>query len=73
MDITIDMIKELREKTGCGIMDCRSALQNAAGNMDAAIEELREKGLKKQKNAPTAKPPKVVWKFTSTPPVRRSF
>ena len=47
MDITIDMIKELREKTGCGIMECRSALQNAAGNMDAAIEELREKGLKK--------------------------
>ena len=47
MEITIDMIKELREKTGCGIMDCRSALQNANGNIDAAIEELREKGLKK--------------------------
>jgi elongation factor Ts len=47
MEITIDMIKALREKTGCGIMDCRSALQAADGNMDAAIEELREKGLKK--------------------------
>ena len=47
MEITIDMIKELREKTGCGIMDCRSALQNAKGDMDSAMEELREKGLKK--------------------------
>jgi elongation factor Ts len=46
MEITIDMIKELREKTGCGIMDCRTALENANGNMEAALEELREKGLK---------------------------
>ncbi|MEL7626716.1 MAG: translation elongation factor Ts [Anaerolineaceae bacterium] len=47
MEITIDMIKELREKTGCGIMDCRSALRAAKGDMDIAVEELREKGLKK--------------------------
>jgi len=47
MEITIDMIKELREKTGCGIMDCRSALQNSQGDLDKAVEELREKGLKK--------------------------
>jgi elongation factor Ts len=47
MEITIDMIKDLREKTGCGIMDCRTALQKANGNMEAALEELREKGLKK--------------------------
>ena len=46
MQITIDMIKELREKTGCGIMDCRTALEKANGNMEAALEELREKGLK---------------------------
>ncbi len=46
MNITIDMIKELREKTGCGIMDCRTALQNADGNMEQALEVLREKGLK---------------------------
>ncbi|MDD2521707.1 MAG: translation elongation factor Ts [Anaerolineaceae bacterium] len=52
MEITIDMIKELREKTGCGIMDCRSALRATDGDMDAAIEELREKGLQKaQKRA----------------------
>ena len=47
MEVTIEMIKELREKTGCGIMDCRTALQNSNCNLDAAIEELREKGLKK--------------------------
>lgn len=47
MEITIEMIKELREKTGCGIMDCRAALRTSNGDMDGAIEELREKGLKK--------------------------
>lgn len=46
MQITIDMIKELREKTGCGIMDCRSALEKSNGDMDQAMQELREKGLK---------------------------
>lgn len=66
MEITIEMIKELREKTGCGIMDCRAALRTSNGDMDGAIEELREKGLKKQKNEPTVKLPKVVWKSTFT-------
>lgn len=47
MDITIDMIKELREKSGCGIMDCRNALANSNGDMDKAMAELREKGLQK--------------------------
>lgn len=47
MEITIDMIKDLREKTGCGIMDCKAALQNANGDFEKAMEELREKGLKK--------------------------
>ena len=46
MKITIDMIKDLREKTGCGVMDCRTALENAEGDFDKALTELREKGLK---------------------------
>ena len=46
MQITIDMIKDLREKTGCGIMDCRSALEKSNGDMEKAMQELREKGLK---------------------------
>ena len=47
MKITTDMIKSLRESTGCGIMDCRTALQSAEGNFDRAAKILREKGLKK--------------------------
>ena len=38
-------VKELRERTGCGMMDCKKALTESEGNMDKAIEFLREKGL----------------------------
>ena len=38
-------VKDLREKTGCGMMDCKKALTQAEGNMEKAIEFLREKGL----------------------------
>jgi elongation factor Ts len=44
MDITSDQVKSLREKTGAGMMDCKKALAEAAGNMDKAIEFLRKKG-----------------------------
>lgn len=46
MEITLDMIKSLREKTGCGIMDCRTALQDSDGDLEKALEALRDKGLK---------------------------
>lgn len=45
MSITAGMVKELREKTGAGMMDCKKALTDADGNMDKAVEILREKGL----------------------------
>lgn len=45
MNITAGMVKELREKTGAGMMDCKKALGDAEGNMDKAVEILREKGL----------------------------
>ncbi|MDO4479125.1 MAG: translation elongation factor Ts [Lachnospiraceae bacterium] len=45
MAITAAMVKELREKTGAGMMDCKKALAATDGNEDAAIEWLREKGL----------------------------
>jgi elongation factor Ts len=45
MEITADVVKELRLKTGAGMMDCKRALQDAGGSMDRAIEILREKGL----------------------------
>ena len=44
MAITTSMIKDLRERTGAGMMDCKRALTEADGNMDAAIEALRIKG-----------------------------
>ncbi len=43
--ITAAMVKELREATGCGMMDCKKALNEAEGNMEKAAELLREKGL----------------------------
>ncbi|RME04059.1 MAG: translation elongation factor Ts [Planctomycetota bacterium] len=46
MTISSSQIKELREKTGIGILDCKKALVEAKGNMEKAIEILRKKGLK---------------------------
>ena len=43
-NISIDIIKELRERTGIGIMDCKKALQETDGDMDKAIRLLKEKG-----------------------------
>ena len=45
MKITAQMVKELREKTGTGMMDCKKALTETNGDMEAAIDFLREKGL----------------------------
>jgi len=47
MEITAELVKKLREKTGVGLMDCKEALKHAAGDMEKAIEYLREKGLAK--------------------------
>ena len=44
-NVTASMVKELREKTGAGMMDCKKALQECDGNMDKAIDYLREKGI----------------------------
>ncbi|MFC4354447.1 translation elongation factor Ts [Chryseomicrobium palamuruense] len=45
MAVTAQMVKELREKTGAGMMDCKKALVETNGDMEAAIDFLREKGL----------------------------
>lgn len=47
MAITAQMVKELREKTGAGMMDCKKALTETNGDMDKAIDFLREKGIAK--------------------------
>jgi elongation factor Ts len=44
MQITNEMIKQLREKTGAGMMDCKRALEQSGGDIEAAIEHLRKKG-----------------------------
>lgn len=45
MSFTANNVKELREKTGCGMMDCKKALTECGGDMNKAIDFLREKGL----------------------------
>ena len=46
-DISAGMVKDLREKTGAGMMDCKAALGESKGDMEAAIDWLRKKGLSK--------------------------
>ena len=45
MEITTEMIKELRAATGAGILDCRKALTEADGDFQKAVDWLREKGM----------------------------
>jgi elongation factor Ts len=47
MSVTASMVKELRERTGSGMMECKKALVEANGNMEAAIEQMRKSGLAK--------------------------
>ncbi len=46
-NVTATMVKDLRDKTGAGMMDCKSALAETAGDMEAAIDWLRKKGISK--------------------------
>ena len=45
--VSASLVKELREKTGAGMLDCKKALEETNGNMDAAVDYLREKGISK--------------------------
>src|SRR5688572_6504132 len=45
MEITAAMVKQLRDKTGAGMMECKAALEEANGNMDEAVTLLRKRGL----------------------------
>ena len=46
-NVTAAMVKDLREKTGAGMMDCKNALTEVAGDIEAAVDWLRKKGLSK--------------------------
>ena len=50
MEITATLVKELRERTGAGMMECKKALGETSGNIDAAAEALRKSGLAKADN-----------------------
>ena len=45
MEITAGMVKQLRDATGVGMMDCKKALAETAGDMEAAVDWLRTRGL----------------------------
>ena len=45
MEITASLVKELRDKTGVGIMDCKKALRECEGNIDQSVDYLRKKGI----------------------------
>ena len=66
MQITASMVKELRERTGSGMMECKKALQEAEGNIDVAIENMRKSGLAKadKKASRVAAEGRVVIEFS---------
>jgi elongation factor Ts len=45
MEISVELVKDLRQRTGAGVIDCKTALQEADGNIEGAIDYLRRKGL----------------------------
>ena len=45
MEITASLVKELRERSGAGMMECKKALAETGGNIDVAMENLRKSGL----------------------------
>ncbi|RME21979.1 MAG: translation elongation factor Ts, partial [Candidatus Zixiibacteriota bacterium] len=47
MEIKAQMVKELRDKTGAGMMDCKKALTEAGGDVERAVAVLRERGIAK--------------------------
>lgn len=53
MNISSETVKELREKTGAGMMDCKRALVETSGNMEKALDQLRKQGLVKAANRST--------------------
>jgi len=46
-NVSASLVKELRDQTGAGMMDCKAALSETGGNLEAAVDWLRKKGLSK--------------------------
>ena len=64
MAITAGMVKELREMTGAGMMDCKKALTEADGSMEKAVELLREKVWLHPQRRQAVSHPKVWLQYT---------
>lgn len=64
MAITAELVKQLRDKTNCGFMDCKKALQETQGDLEAAVAYLRQKGiLVASKRADRATSEGAVWSY----------
>ena len=67
MEVSIEMIKELRNQCGAGIMDCRNALTEVEGDVEKALQILKEKGLRKaEKKADRATTKGLVEAYVHT-------
>ena len=63
MEVTASMVKDLREQTGAGMMDCKKALAETNGNMEEAVNWLREKVLLNLQRKKAVLLPKVLLTF----------
>lgn len=63
MAITAAMVKDLREKTGAGMMDCKKALTAVDGDVAKAIDYLREKGIAKAEKKLAASPQRALLRL----------
>ncbi len=64
MEITAELVKTLRDKTNCGFMDCKKALQETSGDVEAAVTYLRKKGIAvASKRAERATSEGTVWAY----------
>ena len=59
MEITAELVKTLRNKTDAGMMDCKKALKETDGDLEAAVAYLRQKGRPWPRNGPTGLLPKA--------------
>ena len=60
MNLSPAIIKELREKSGAGMMDCKKALDESGGDVEKAIEWLRKKGINTAQKNPQDQPQMVL-------------
>ena len=68
-EVSAEKVKELRDKTGAGMMDCKKALAESGGNLEKAIDYLRKKAPRLPKSVQTGRRIKVRWRRISMPAV----